>query len=117
MASGKNTTEHDRKIYLENNPKRHRVLKRWEIENYLFDKEVLKIYCLDKGLQFDEAAYDNFVKNIYDQNLKDKVTYIRNFCGIKGSVSAENFKLAVAPYLTEGMDAFKELRSCIFDRL
>lgn len=40
MASGKETTEEDRLLYLSNNPQNHRVLKRFEIENYLFDKEV-----------------------------------------------------------------------------
>ena len=44
MASGKNTNENDRKQYLNTNPNNHRVLKRWEIENYLYDKEVLRAY-------------------------------------------------------------------------
>ena len=42
MASGKDTTEADRQMYLSNNPQNHRVLNRFEIENYLYDKEVLK---------------------------------------------------------------------------
>ena len=61
MASGKNTTEAHRKMYLENNPQNHRVLNRFEIENYLFDKEVLKKYCELNGTAFDESAYDAFV--------------------------------------------------------
>lgn len=40
ISSGKPNNENDRQVYLKNNPENHRVLKRWEIENYLFDKEV-----------------------------------------------------------------------------
>src|SRR5436305_3201900 len=43
--SGKPTDEAKRQLYLQNNPSNHRVLNRWEIENYLFDKEILKKYC------------------------------------------------------------------------
>lgn len=45
MASGRATSENDRQVYLNTNPQSHRVLKRLEIENYLYDKEVLKAYC------------------------------------------------------------------------
>ena len=33
-------------------------MRRWEIENYLFDKEVLKSYCEKNGLVFNEINYD-----------------------------------------------------------
>lgn len=117
MASGKPTDENDRQIYLKTNPKNHRVLKRWEIENYLFDKEVLKAYCAAEKLPFDEAAYDEFVTNIKDQNLKDETSRIKNFCGIKGSINADVFKIALSKYLAPGMPVFKELEDCIFGRL
>ena len=69
MASGKNTNENDRQVYLQTNELNHRVLKRWEIENYLYDKDVLIAYCAGNGLSFDEVAYDSYVTNINDQNL------------------------------------------------
>lgn len=116
MASGKNTNENDRQVYLKNNPTYHRVLRRWEIENYLYDKEVLKAYCLGENLLFDETAYDAFVTDIINQNLKDETARIRNFCNIKGSVNAESFKLALSTYVTDGMDVFKNLADCIFKR-
>ncbi|MES0039673.1 AAA family ATPase [Mesorhizobium sp. M0046] len=116
MASGKATTENDRHVYLTNNPNNHRVLKRWEIENYLYEKDVLRSYCSDKGLQFDEADYDLFVTDIVDQNLKDQTARIRNICGIKGSVSADTFKIALSNYVSPGMTVFAELEACIFDR-
>lgn len=116
MASGKVTSENDRIVYLQTNPNNHRLLKRWEIENYLYDKEVLKSYCFATSLDFDEAAYDGLVYNIYDQNLKDETQRIKNFCGIKGNVSPDSFKQALSHHLKEGMQVFEELRACIFDR-
>lgn len=44
MASGKSVSENDRQIYLYSNPQNHRVLMRWEIENYIYDKDVLIAY-------------------------------------------------------------------------
>lgn len=117
MASGKVTTENDRQVYLRTNPDNHRVLKRWEIENYLYDKDVLKAYCAGEGLTFDETAYDAFVTNVIDQNLKDETQRIRNFCGIKGSINNEVFKIALSQYLTAEMPVLQELENCIFARL
>ena len=116
MASGKNTSENDRQVYLRNNPCHHRVLKRWEIENYLYDKEVLKNYCIGENLKFDETAYDAFVTDIVNQNLKDETGRIKNFCNITGSVNADSFKIALSTYLVEDMAVFEELSGCIFNR-
>ncbi|NBW10955.1 MAG: hypothetical protein EBR82_23285 [Caulobacteraceae bacterium] len=116
MASGKSTGENDRQVYLKTNPNNHRVLKRWEIENYLYDKEVLISYCKCEGLNFDEEAYDNFVENIVDQNLKDETSRIKNFCGIKGSINAEVFKIALSSHISSEMTVFRELEDCIFRR-
>lgn len=116
MASGKPTDENDRQVYLKNNLNSHRVLKRWEIENYLYDKDVLKAYCIGEHLTFDEAAYDAFVTNINDQNLKDETQRIKNICGIKGSISADVFKISLSRYITSDIPVFHELESCIFSR-
>lgn len=116
MASGKPTDENDRQVYLKVNSKNHRILKRWEIENYLFDKSVLSSFCRANDLHFDEAAYDSFVGDIMNQNLKDEAGRIKNICGIKGSINAEAFKIDLSNYITEEMPAYKELEACIFDR-
>lgn len=114
MASGKPTSQHDRLIYLKNNPKNHRVLIRWEIENYLFDKEVLVSYCTEHQLNFDEKAYDQFVTDIENQNLKDESSRVKKICGIITSIGAEQFKLNLAEHIKEGMIVYSELESCIF---
>lgn len=114
MASGKDTSEKDRQLYLTNNPDNHRVLKRWEIENYLYDKEVLKKYCSENTLEFKEQDYDEFVGNIEDQNLKDATGRIKNYCSIVGSINPEQFKLSLSNYITEDMAVYKSLELCIF---
>lgn len=116
VSSGKTNTENDRQVYLQNNPKNHRILKRWEIENYLYDKEVLKAYCEKTGLSFDEIEYDKFVTNVFDQNLKDETGRIKKYCGITTSINPENFKLTLSQYITEEMIVYKELEECIFQR-
>ena len=116
VSSGKLNTENDRQIYLQNNLEHFRIMKRWEIENYLFDKEVLKAYCSNNGLAFNETEYDKFVTNITDQNLKGNTNHIKNFCGITTSINPETFKLTLSQYVTEDMNTFKELEQCIFKR-
>lgn len=116
ISSGKLTNEKDRQVYLENNPKHHRIMKRREIENYLYDKEVLIVYCEKENLEFNENAYDELVTNITDQNLKDETGKIKNFCGITTSINQEIFKLNLSEVVTEDMDVFKELEQCIFHR-
>ena len=117
IASGKLLDEAGRQTYLDNNESHHRVLKRWELENYLFDKEILSKYCESTdGLTFDEAAYDNLVKDINNQNVKDDVSCIKNFCGIKTSISEDKFKLNLSKHITRDTEVYKELRECIFGR-
>lgn len=116
VSSGKKNDENDRQVYLKTNPNRFRIMKRWEIENYLFDKEVLKAFCEANKLTFDEVEYDKFVTNIVDDNIKDEISRIRNFCGINTSISSENFKINLSEYITENMLVYKELEQCIFHR-
>lgn len=116
MISGRVADESDRQTYLKNNAANHRVMKRFEIENYLYDKDVLKSYCNDQGLIFDELDYDAFVVDIINQNLKDETGKIKKICGISTSINGEVFKLNLASYLAEGMSAFVELADCVFSR-
>lgn len=117
VSSGKKNTENDRQVYLQNNPDFHRVLKRWEIESYLYDKEVLKSYCSQNSLTFDEVEYDKFVTDIDNQNLKDETGRIKNYCGMTTSVNAEVFKITLSTFVTENMTVYKDLEQCIFQRL
>ena len=114
ISSGRQNTEADRKIYLQNNPQNHRLLNRWEIENYLYDKEVLEKYCLQNGLPFDEGRYDEFVTDIVNMNVKDETGRIKNICGIKTQVNPEQFKRNLSKMITEDMAIYSEMEACIF---
>lgn len=116
MASGKTTGEKERLLYLKNNPNNHRVLNRWEIENYLYDKEVLKKYCNENELEFDEESYDKIVTDINNQNLKDITGRIKSICNLIGSINQEKFKLSLSELITEDMAVFQEFENVIFNR-
>lgn len=114
MASGKEVNQQSRNEYLSLNPSNHRVLKRFEIENYLFDKEVLRNYCNINGKAFDEEAYDAYFTDIVNQNIKNGTGRIKNICGINTPVNGSVFKEELAKYFYEDMDVYKELESSIF---
>jgi predicted ATPase len=114
MASGKITNDNDRKVYLKTNPPNHRLLNRWEIENYLFDKEVLTEYCRQNSLAFQEQNYDTFVTDIKNQNIKDDVAQIKSICGIIGSINNEVFKIELSKHMKKGMKVYTELEGCIY---
>lgn len=116
MSSGALNTEDDRQLYLSNNSDNHRVIKRWELENYLYDKEVLKRYCDEKGLTFSESDYDAFVTDIDNQHVKDETGRIKNYCNLKISINSDVFKVELSKYITSDMNVFKELEECIFER-
>jgi AAA15 family ATPase/GTPase len=116
ISSGRITSENDRALYLQNNPPSHRVLKRWELENYLYDKDVLKEYCAESGLAFDEPSYEAFVVDIVNQNLKDQTGKIKSICGITTNINPEQFKLNLSKHIREGMVVFSQLEDCIFNR-
>lgn len=115
MASGKDVSETNRQEYLRKFPN-HRVLKRFEIENYLYDKEVLKKYCEAKSKIFDEPSYDVFVSDITNQHIKDSTGRIKEFCNIHESINAEKFKKALAEVIEPTMEVYRELEGVIFRR-
>ncbi|SMC44043.1 AAA family ATPase [Pedobacter africanus] len=114
VSSGRTNTLADRQVYLDNNPANHRMMKRWEIENYLFDKEVLICYCDSIGHKFNEAEYDKIVTDIDNQDVKGLVNHIRNFCGITSSINPDKFKITLSGHVKEDMNVYKELEGCIF---
>jgi hypothetical protein len=116
IASGKPTSEADRQLNLKNNKSSHRVLKRWEIENYLFDEEVLAAYCKANDLTFNAAKYKAVVGNIVDDDVKSQTGAIKSACGITTSVDPDTFKLNLAKVITPEMAVYKELEACVFQR-
>lgn len=116
MSSGVLNDEQDRQRYLLLNPKNHRVIKRWELENYLYDKEVLRAYCSLNQLPFSEEDYDTFVTDIINQHVKDETGRIKNYCNLNMNINADRFKIELSKCITPDMNVYKELEDCIFQR-
>jgi hypothetical protein len=114
MTSGRGTDTNARKVYLDNNPSNHRVLKRFEIENYLYDKRVLRNYCEQNDLVFNESIYDSAINDIENQHVKDLTGRIKAACGINSSISATRFKENLSRCIKPGSEVYNELESCIF---
>lgn len=116
IGSGKYINEEERLEYLQNNQKNHRVMKRWEMENYLFDKEVLAAYCKNKGRSLDDNKYNEKISDIYNQAVKQLFVEIKKLCQITTSINPDNFKIELSKYITPNMEVYKELEKCIFNR-
>ncbi|MCE5343998.1 MAG: AAA family ATPase [Eubacteriales bacterium] len=116
MASGVFTTEQDRQVNMNNNPPYYRVLKRFEIENYLYDQEVLESYCAQNDIIFDSTKYNKVVNDVINDNLKDKTGAIKTCCGIVGSIGVESFKINLSKCITPTMQVYRELKDVIFSR-
>ena len=87
---------------------------RWELENYLYDEEVLKIYCAKHGLMFDQTSYNKYIADVVNGNIKDKTGLIKNICGILGNGNREKFKIELSKCVTQEMNVYTELCDCIF---
>jgi len=116
MASEASATESDRQEYLRLNPDNHRVLKRFELENYLFDKSVLLKFCASRNTTFDAAKYDALSFDIVNDDVKSRWNEIKNACGISVSIGQDKFKEELASYLTSDLPLYTELKGVIFDR-
>ena len=114
FASGKTTDANDREVYLKNNSNNHRVLIRWELENYLYDEEVLQAYCAKNGLVFDRDSYRKHVADLVNENVKEQTGLIKNICGIKANINREKFKIELSKCVTSEMSVYKEPQDCIF---
>jgi len=92
----------------------NRMLTRREIENYVFDKEVLKKFCQSKGTQFDETRFNGKVSDIALQDLKPVQQEIQASCNASGGLS--DFKRELAKVISKDMQIYKELAAVIFQQ-
>ena len=116
MASGKLVLEKERQEYLANKDARFRVMKRWEIENYLFDKEVLRKYCAVNQKNFDEVKYKQNFTDLINSDVKSQFSLIKSICSISTPISSDKFKINLSELITSDMGVYQELKSCIFYR-
>ena len=113
--SGKAVDDNFRTEYLRTHNKNHRMLKRFEIENYLYDKEVLSAYCKDRQLVFDENKYNGIVKDIVLEDIKSKTNEIKICCGVDINKSNDSFKMELAETIKKGSKVYNELKDVIFN--
>jgi len=89
-----------------------RILLRREIENYLFDKEILLSYCSAEGVTFDETKYDSHINDIERDDLKPAQQKIKESCSFGGSV--KELKIKLVTYILPDTNMYKELKKSIF---
>lgn len=105
------SSDSDRQSFLDSDQS-HRMLIRREIENYLFDKEVLSKFCSQKSTIFDTARYDSKVTDINQQDLKPVQQEIKASCGASGNVA--DFKRDLAIFISKDTQIYKDLIGAIF---
>lgn len=87
------------------------TLKIWfrkEIENYLFDKEIIEFYCKQNSKEFSTiTAYSN-IKDINKDDVKQYQSSIMQQCGFSGSV--DDFKLKLAELIMPATSIYNFLK-------
>jgi hypothetical protein len=94
----------------------NRMLKRREIENYLFDKEILRRYCNANSITFDTDCYSSYVSDIVMQDLKiGQISQkIQHSCSNTGPI--KDFKVNLSKYITPDTEVYKELKNVLFEQ-
>lgn len=95
----------------------HRMLMRREIENYLFDFDVLEAFCIANGWTLSRKDYDAIVTDIVSQDLKagQIIDRLKALCAETQKTHAD-FKLALAAYVRR-TTIHAELKNVIFSAL
>lgn len=92
-------------------------LKRREFENYLYDEEILKIYCEKNNRAFDENRYKKIVPDIKDTKVKTLGMEIMNDCCNTDKKMNKNalpkFNVELAQCITKDTNVYKQLKKDI----
>lgn len=106
------TTPADRAEFLKKS-KTNRMLMRREIENYLFDKELLKLICLETHFEFNEEKYSTLISDVYEDDLKPLFKDLLKCC-TNENIGKEAFCLKLAELASPETKIYQELKSVIF---
>lgn len=87
-----------------------KMLIRKEMENYLFDLEIIEKIKPD----IDKDIYQELIKDITDEDIKAKSGKLLELCGLNNLMNITKFKLELAKLITEDTIVYKELESAIF---
>ncbi len=98
--------EEERSQWLQEEENR-KMLDRREIENYLFDKEIIK-----KAFPgVEETEYDKIVTDIVKDDVKSKSSSLMALCAFNNH---KKFCLHLATYVTSETKVYDELKACIW---
>lgn len=90
-----------------------RKLARREFENYLYDKEILKLYCQKIQKEFNESEYDKLVKNIINDDVKNiEIAIFKKSCDSNFNSKA---KQEIAGLITLDTLVYNSIKKEIFD--
>lgn len=104
-------TDTERQSFLASSPANRMFIRR-EIENYIFDKEVLQNYADIKELNFDLAKYEAVVTDVKNQDLKLVQQKIQHSVTTKGNV--DTFKKELRYFIPINGGIYNEIKACIF---
>ena len=109
---GATTTDQQRLGFINANPTMNRMLKRKEIENYLFDFEIIsKQYPV-----VTQEQYNSMITDIQNGDAKSHTGEIMTLCGITTNLNKNDFKLLLSTKITLSTTVYKEMLKCIFDK-
>ena len=107
---GSPTTDADREQFINKNPALNRMLKRREIENYLFDIEILR----KVRHEITNEEYAALIVDIQGGNVKDIAGQVMALCGINNGINQQDFKKQLANLVTEETSVYQELKLLLF---
>lgn len=103
------TTLEQRARLLEQNPNL-RMLKRKELENYIFDFGILQKAYPSITLE----NYNLIINDIVNEDIKPKVQQLKTLCDV-GSINKDNRMKELAPHITSDMEVYVELKSVLLN--
>lgn len=102
------TTDQERLDFLASNPELNRMLKRQEVENYVFDFEII-------SKAYQEVTEDEYNKIVPDikADIKSKAGDLMRLCGIGNEMNKQQFKRRLAEFIKPDTAVFIELNEVL----
>ncbi|MCF7834123.1 MAG: ATP-binding protein [Candidatus Pacebacteria bacterium] len=92
----------------------NKMLERREIENYVFDYEILNAYAVSISNNINKTDYDKIVTDIENQDLKLGTTMVDLQKLVNGKGSLESFKIELSKFIIPTTEVYKRLYTVIF---
>lgn len=105
------TTLEQRESYLQENDKL-RMLKRRELENYIFDFEILSKEYPSITIEH----YNPIITDISNDDIKLKITELKTLCWVTASISKNWWKKLLAKHITPDTRTYQELKDILLNQ-